>query len=101
MMPRDPEWQDGNAQCAWYGALKARKTTPQATDNNLWEQVHYTPRSRMGQFWETRAGNKNRDIGATIRKIHNQVQTYTTWELTRNNKRVTAASMLQMQPSTP
>ena len=32
MMPNDPEWQESNAGCAWYGAPKARKTTPQATE---------------------------------------------------------------------
>ena len=71
MMPRDPEWQESNAGCAWYSALKARKTNPQVTDKNLQEQVHYAPCPHMGRFRETRAGNKNRDTGVKIRKIHN------------------------------
>ena len=44
MMPKDPKSQESNAGCAWYGALKARKTTPHVTERNLREKVHYQPR---------------------------------------------------------
>ena len=57
------------AHCAWYGALKAKKTMPQVTGKNLWEQVHFTPRPHIGRSWETRTGNKNRDIVAKIMKM--------------------------------
>ena len=38
MVPKDPAWAEGNTGSAWYGALRARKLSPNVTKKNLKEQ---------------------------------------------------------------
>ena len=53
MMPKDPTWEEGNAGSASYGALRARKGSPNVTEKNLREQVHYRPQKRTTRVVKT------------------------------------------------
>ena len=56
MMPKYLHWHESNASSAWYGALKAQKATPNVTETNLQEQVHYRPWKRALRTKTAHAG---------------------------------------------
>ena len=85
MMPKDPTWEERNAGSAWYGALRARKVSPNVTEKNLREQVHYRPQKRTTRVVKTDKHGK--DTTAPLRQVYNKVKVYAVGDLTRKRKR--------------
>ena len=85
MMPKDPAWVEGNTGSASYGALRARKVSPNVTEKNLREQVHYRPKKRTTQV--VKADQHCKDARAPLRQVYNKVKVYTVGDVTRKRKR--------------
>ena len=85
MMPKDPAWVEGNAGSAWYGALRARKVSPNVTEKNLREQVHYQPKKRTTRV--VKADQHCKDATAPLRQVYNKVKGYAVGDVTRKRKR--------------
>ena len=84
-MPKDPTWEEGNAGSAWYGALRARKVSPNVTEKNLREQVHYRPQKRTTRVIKT--DKQCKDATAPLRQVYSKVKVYAVGDLTRKRKR--------------
>ena len=84
MMPKDPAWVEGNTGSAWYGALRARKVSPNVTEKNLREQVHYRPIKRTTRV--VKADQHCKDATAPLRQVYNKVKVYAVGDVTRKGK---------------
>ena len=85
MMPKDPAWVEGNARSAWYGALRARKVSPNVTEKNPREQVHYQPKKRTTRV--VKADQHCKGATAPLRQVYNKVKVYAVEDVTRKRKR--------------
>ena len=74
MLPKDPAWEEGNAGSAWYVALQARMVSPNVTEKNLNEQVHYRPQKHTTRLAKT--GKQCKDATAPLRHVQNKVKLY-------------------------
>ena len=86
MLPTDPAWEEGSTGSARYGALRARKVSPNVTEKNLREQVHHRPQKRTNRVVKT--GKQCKDATAPSRQVHSKVKVYAAGDLTRKKKRL-------------
>ena len=85
MMPKDPARVEGNAGSAWYGALRARKVSPNVNEKNLREQVHYRPKKRTTRV--VKADQQCKGTTAPLRQVYNKVKVYAVGDGRRRNKK--------------